>query len=809
MLQNLKQFLAGQSLEPHKAEVARQNRLAIRYFAAAGIPVGIANIIAQTTVKGAVPTLSQRSVWLFLYFCALFLLERLVIPIKCKNATLLAYALEAPVFIVTILLGTVWDPDHQAMTFLMFMLVMPIFILDKPGREMGVLVGWNALFLTLCVLTKNPDTLRGDFSHTLEFLLLALAVTYVVLKLRIEVMEGFAQTRYNLEHDTLTNTRNKRKLEDQLDHYVGKSLFVAVGDIDHLALINDLYGNERGDEVVLAFANVLKDEFTKRHVYRFGGDDMLCIAVGASDKDGLGRIAASRKRLAQMHNRDIRIPVTYTFGYTTGVPRTAEELYQMIQLASINTHLSMSKGEGLTLGTPFSQEALRVGIGESNLTGHATSYEINQITGLPGVPYFVARSEELVHHKNLLQKRPTVVGYLKLTDFRGFNEEFGYVRGDDLLRYIASLLRDALPHRHVAYISGSRFAVLCHMDEVEPAMASINDELTRYKPGHPLCVRAGFAQYREGDAIISLLDKAKLAYESLGKQDGRTYRVYDDKLDEEVRIRQHLVTHLDQAINQRWIKVHYQPVVCTGTQSVCSLEALSRWDDPVYGLLPPLKFISVLERERLIYKLSLFVIEQVIRDMRHMRAQGLEPIPVSINLSRNDFFSCDIVREIERMADEGGVSHDLLCFELTESAFASDQDRLKHEIDSLRSKGFAVWMDDFGSEYSTLSLLQELNFDVVKIDMRFMEDFHVGSRNATIVESVLTMCRRLGVGTLVEGVETREQSDLLHEMECDKLQGYLYSPPRPFTDIVAMARTLQQRKNKAHYKNEGSARSSE
>ncbi|MGX8708121.1 MAG: diguanylate cyclase domain-containing protein, partial [Bacteroidales bacterium] len=171
--------------------------------------------------------------------------------------------------------------------------------------------------------------------------------------------------------------------------------------------------------------------------------------------------------------------------------------------------------------------------GESNLTGHATSYEINQLTGLPSLPYFVVRTEELMHHTKLLQNRPVVVGYVKLLNFREFNEEYSYARGDELLRHIARLLRKALPRRHAAYISGSRFAVLCHLDEIDCAMGRINEGLAQYIPGHPMRMRAGFAEYKDGDAIISLLDKAKAAYESIEDQDGRNYRIYDAQLDRE------------------------------------------------------------------------------------------------------------------------------------------------------------------------------------------------------------------------------------------------------------------------------------
>lgn len=784
-------FLRGESYVIDEQEVNRQNRLAIHYFATAGIPVGIANMIAQLTVRGAMSALSQHSVWLLTYFVILFLLERFVLPRECKRATLLAYLLEAPVFLVTILLGTVWDPNHQAMTFLMFMVVMPVFILDRPLRALAVLTGWSALFIALCVLVKDPGTLQGDLSHTLEFYLLAVTVNMVVIRLRFEVMESLERTRYHLEHDVLTGMRNRRSLETHLESYVGKALFIAMADVDHFTLINDFYGNDVGDRVLNSLSTAIINTFQEGNAYRYGGDDLLCIGAGDDEQHGLVRLARCRDAIQHAHVGIMYRPFTCAFGYVTGTPQNATDLRNMIQLATIYAHKAKRQGEGKTIGGTYNAEALRAGIVESNTANHARSYEINQLTGLPAMPYFVMRSEELLDHIAFLERRP-VVGFLNIVHFKDYNDKFGYEQGDELIHHMAVLLQEAFPNRHLTYLSGCQFGVLCYMDEVESGITFLSGSLKSHKSGHPLVLRAGFAEYHKGDAVISLIDKARLAQKSLSITSKATYRMYDCELDQQVRMRQYVTNNLDQAIERGWLRVHYQPIVSAETGVTCNLEALSRWNDPVYGLLTPAQFVPTLENERIVYKLSLFVVRQIVHDLKRMAREGVRLVPVSVNLSRNDFFQCDMVEEISVLMDEAGLPHELLCIELTESAFVEEQELIKREVERFRDRGFAVWMDDFGSEYSTLNLLQHLSFDLVKIDMQFMRNFEPGSKNAIMVAAILDMCHALGITTLVEGVETNEQFELLGTMDPERLQGYLFSPPRPISDILAVAKARPQ-----------------
>ena len=187
------------------------------------------------------------------------------------------------------------------------------------------------------------------------------------------------------------------------------------------------------------------------------------------------------------------------------------------------------------------------------------------------------------------------------------------------------------------------------------------------------------------------------------------------------------------------------------------------------------------------YKLNLAVVERVLKDRRRREEMGIPVVPVSVNLSRNDFLQCDMVKEIADRVAKAGYTPDVLRIEITESAFVANQELLGKEVKRFRELGFRVWMDDFGSEYSTLNLLQNLDFNLVKIDMHFMNNMAVGEKNHIIVSNAIRMIRELGSGTLMEGVETKEQEKLLQNMGCGRLQGYLFNKPRPFDKIAEEA----------------------
>lgn len=767
-------------------QITQENWLAIQLLARAGLPLSIANIFAQAVVMGS-QELSLKNIWLPLYFLLLMVLvkeDRM--GLMKRHSTLSLYLVETPAMIMAVMLGSIWDPTHQAVTFLMFLMALPVFIMDRPLRLLAVYTLWVALFIGLCMTVKPPVIAQADLFHALEFFWASITITYVVLSIRLESLRGAERIRYHLEHDSLTGALNRTALLRRVERYLNKPLILVMGDLDQMTLYNDFYGHEVGDEMLISFCQTLMNLFGQEHTYRFGGDEMLCVLEDATEEELRERLGRCRKQLRHNEFDGRVITMTCGFGYVTGTPKNERELQEMLQLADIYTHKAVQTGRDQTVGGVFDKAHLRAGIVESNIATHARVFETNQLTGLPSMSYFISRSDEMLQIAHRDQKPG--VAFVNLIHFRAYNDEFGYAQGDALIRHMAALLRTNFPTRHICYINGSQFGVLCYQHEVEEGLSRVNEDLSAYKAQLPIYCKAGFAPYTGSERAISLMDKAKLAHDSIYEEPDLCCRVYDTRLDEEDRFRQYILSHVDEAIERGYLKVYYQPIIRAVTGEVCNEEALSRWEDPKYGFLPPFQFVPLLEENRLIYKVNLNVLRQVLRDFDTRRRNGVPCVPVSINLSRYDFAQCDMVQAVCDLVDASDVPRSYIKIEITESALIDNQELVKREIERFRENGFEVWMDDFGSEYSTLNVLQEMNFDLIKIDMQFMKNFTEKGRNAIIVSNVIDMARQMGITTLVEGVETEEHYQILRRLGAEKLQGFLFNRPNPLNYIMERSR---------------------
>lgn len=249
-----------------------------------------------------------------------------------------------------------------------------------------------------------------------------------------------------------------------------------------------------------------------------------------------------------------------------------------------------------------------------------------------------------------------------------------------------------------------------------------------------------------------------------------------------MEIRSYVISHIDEAVENGYIEIYYQPVVRTLTGKLAGMEALARWRDPVYGFLRPDQFIPVLEEERLIDKLDCYVIRECGRQLRRQIDAHRPIVPISFNVSRMDFQLMDVLSEIEAVVRENELPRDYLRIEITETAMVQDSDKILKMIDRFRGNGYSVWLDDFGSGYSSLNVLKDYHFDELKIDMEFLRAFNDTSRK--IITSVVMMAKAIGIHTLAEGVETREQVRFLRSIGCEKIQGYHYGRPMPYDELL-------------------------
>ena len=241
--------------------------------------------------------------------------------------------------------------------------------------------------------------------------------------------------------------------------------------------------------------------------------------------------------------------------------------------------------------------------------------------------------------------------------------------------------------------------------------------------------------------------------------------------------------NLDRAIAEGWIQPYYMPIVRASNGRVCHEEALARWVDPERGILLPDTFIPSLEATRQVYLLDLHILESVLNKIKKQKKAGLYVVPISINLSRTDFEVCDIVEEVSRRVDAADIKRDRIIIELTENVLGENFEYLKEQIERFQREGFKVWIDDFGSGYSSLNILQEITFDHIKLDMRFMRRFDL-NRSKIIITELVRMGMALDTKIVAEGVETAEQVEFLKEIGCNEMQGYYYCTPLSIDDLL-------------------------
>lgn len=407
------------------------------------------------------------------------------------------------------------------------------------------------------------------------------------------------------------------------------------------------------------------------------------------------------------------------------------------------------------------------------------------LTGLPNLEYGRMCGENYVDDVRQAGGVPAVI-FFDIVGMKLYNSANGFNRGNEFLINFAACLKKYFGNNLICRFSNDHFAVVADMTNVEDKLNEIRKCVKNSVSKISMDLFVGICKINEYDAFLDASEKAKLACNIQKKKGDHFIRYYDEDLHKALLLQNYVVNHIDEAIANGYIKVYYQPVVRTITETFCGMEALARWIDPQNGFLNPGVFIGALEESRQIHKLDSYIIEQVCKELREELDQGRPIVPVSFNLSRLDFIGCDIFDVVERALEKYRIKRDYIRVEITESIMASDS-YIQLEIERFRLVGYEVWMDDFGSGYSSLNTLKDYKFDELKIDMAFLSNFNEVSR--IIISSTVRMAKSLGLKTLAEGVETREQLEFLKQIGCEKVQGYYYGKPQPLKDTMTHMET--------------------
>lgn len=377
-----------------------------------------------------------------------------------------------------------------------------------------------------------------------------------------------------------------------------------------------------------------------------------------------------------------------------------------------------------------------------------------------------------------------------IENFKIVNEKYGSDIGDSLLRYIA--------HKHIEFsggkefcgrLSGDKFAILCEQGIAPYSQDDVaNGILNEFKdsPVKNFSIKYGLYYIDDITVPVSVMcDRAQLAISTIKHRYGVYFSKYNDSM-RTTMVREHQIIDLmEQALSENQFSVFLQPKHNVKTTEIAGAEALVRWKHPDLGFISPGEFIPVFEKNGFIFKLDKYVLEEVCKILKKWIENNHTAIPISVNVSRIDFDVPNFSNLIQELADSYQIPHELLHFEVTESAYTDNPQQIISVVSALRSMQFKVEMDDFGSGYSSLNMLSELPIDILKLDMRFSQskDGTLTKNKKSILSFILSLSKWLGLPTVAEGVETEDEVEILKSMGCDYIQGYYFSKPMNLNDF--------------------------
>lgn len=412
----------------------------------------------------------------------------------------------------------------------------------------------------------------------------------------------------------------------------------------------------------------------------------------------------------------------------------------------------------------------------------------DEITGLPNRTLFLDRVAQFMR-SSIGRGHKLALFLIDLERFRNINDSLGRAAGDALLRHVADWLsNNARDQSLVARVGADHFAIV--MPEIRPdgnLEGLLEQTIAKFVQhvfhleGAPfrIAAKVGVAVFPDdGDRADLLLRNAEAALKQ-AKASGHRHMFYQASMNESVAVRLALENDLRLALDNHEFVLHYQPKVTLDTGQLTGAEALLRWNRPQIGLVLPGQFVPLLEETGLIHEVGRWAIKQAIADYLRWKRAGLPVKPIAVNVSSLQLRNRGFIAEIEQLISIDPAAAAGLQLEITESMVMQD---IRHGISTLqaiRAMGVTVALDDFGTGFSSLSYLSKLPLDVLKIDRSFIDEMTDSPEGLSLVSSMIGLAHTLSLKVVAEGVETEDQSRLLHLLRCDEMQGFLHSKPVP------------------------------
>ncbi len=397
---------------------------------------------------------------------------------------------------------------------------------------------------------------------------------------------------------------------------------------------------------------------------------------------------------------------------------------------------------------------------------------------------------------DLLNNSESKIAYIQfdIRRFKVINDIYGEKIGDEILDFVTEGLRRICgEHQYFVSLRGDVFMIVTQYEQEAELTALVNRIRQMLGNFKGIKIQYTFGIYMVNDRKMELRqmgDRAAMARMAAKESVMKDVVFYQEKFKELLYMRRFIEENMKAAIAQRQFQMYLQPKYSISHNAIVGAEALVRWLHPVKGIIYPSEFIPVLEENGFIRNVDYYIWEEACRFIKRCEQEGIEGCPVSVNVSRHHLVEDEFIEVLDGLIDKIGIDKQSLELEITETV---NNQQVSEMSNRLKDEGFMLLMDDFGSGYSSLSILLETPFDVIKIDKKFMENMLVSKKGKLILEQVVAMAGKLDLGLLAEGVETREQVEFLKEIGCDMVQGFYYAKPMPAEEFYELLKQDRDR----------------
>lgn len=417
----------------------------------------------------------------------------------------------------------------------------------------------------------------------------------------------------------------------------------------------------------------------------------------------------------------------------------------------------------------------------------------DELTGAPNFNRFSELAKELLKEN---QDDEYSIMAIDIVNFKIINDKYGYEYGNDILISLTDELQKICGEKEIfARVNADRFVLLLRYEDknlFNVRILKINEQLKNYNYKYVLRYNFGIYDIDNRNLDIwTLYDRAVMAKEIVQKKPRfADYNYYNEEIRKKLLNERFMEETMESALFNREFKVYYQPKYNLNRNEYTGAEALVRWQKSDGSIIPPGDFIAFFEKKGFITRIDMYVLREVCKDINKWINEGKKPVKVSVNVSKIDYYKATFLEDIIKIIDSYNIPHKYIELEMTETLAAENLQEFIEFASKCRNAGFEVSMDDFGSGYSSLTMLKDLPIDIIKLDKSMFIDNILDERfikAKVIIEHIINLCKELNIEVVAEGIETKEVVEELRKMKCDLIQGYYFGKPmelKEFEELI-------------------------